>query len=442
LDFFDDDDDAPTSDQPTRESRRIRDPEDEPVAADPEELTAEAPEAPGFDEPDERPRSRPRAQRASRPRPQRSSRPPRPRGGSRSFSDAPVPDTGGGPPSRQQVRSRQLILIGVGIVVLILLFLAFRGCQSARKERSFTNYVSDLSALTVETKQLSDQFFGALEGKNKEGDVPLSQQINGDRGTAQGLADRAANLDAPDDLSSAQTQIALSYDMRRDALDVIAAELPNAQGKAATAEKAIEKIQQQMEVLLASDVLYNRAKFEIEAALDAQGITVDEGVPESDFLPEAPPDFLDTSVIQQALSEAGLSSSSGSDCTSAPKDGATHGLELVSTTAQPSGTVLQPSDAGIPNTLSGDDTDFEVAVLNGGDGTQPETDVDVTLSGDFTGQQTISSIDPQEQQTVTISPKPTPKAGDSGQLTVDVATVCGEQIDSNNKSTYDVTFGG
>ena len=41
------------------------------------------------------------------------------------------------------------------------LFLAFRGCQNARTERSFTNYVSDLSALTVETKQLSDQFFGA-----------------------------------------------------------------------------------------------------------------------------------------------------------------------------------------------------------------------------------------------------------------------------------------
>jgi hypothetical protein len=104
--------------------------------------------------------------------------------------------------------------------------------------------------------------------------------------------------------------------------------------------------------------------------------------------------------------------------------------------------VLQPSDAGVPNTLSGDDTDFEVAVLNGGDGTEPETDVDVTLSGDFSGQQTISSIDPQEQQSVTISPKPTPKAGDSGQLTVDVAAVCGEQIDSNNKSTYDVSFGG
>ena len=275
------------------------------------------------------------------------------------------------------------MLIGIGIVVLILLFLAFRGCQNARKERSFTNYVNDLSALTVETKQLSDQFFGALEGKNSEGDVTLSQQINGDRATAQDLSDRAANLDAPDDLSSAQTQVALAYDMRRDALEVIATELPNAQGK--ESEKAVEKIQQQMEVLLASDVLYNRARFEIETGLEAQDIVVDEGVPESDFLPEDP-DFLDTSVIEQALSSAGLSSSSGSDCTEAPKDGATHGLELVSTTAMPSGTVLQPADTGASNTLTGD-SEFEIAVLNGGTATTPENDIDVTLDGDFTGQQ-------------------------------------------------------
>ena len=349
MDFFDDEDDAPTSDQPTRESRRIREPE-------PEEPVAE-PEAPLGDEPQaaaERP-SRSRASRAERaPRASRSSRSssasrPGPRAarnrGSRGFSDDPVPGGGaggGGAPSKQQVRSRQLMLIGIGIVVLILLFLAFRGCQNARTERSFTNYVSDLSALTVETKQLSDQFFGALKGDNKESDVSLQQQIQGDRGTMQGLLDRANGLDAPDDLASAQTQIALSYLMRRDALEVIAAELPNAQGKAGVAGKADEKIQQQMEVLLASDVLYNRARFEIEAGLNNQDIVVDEGVPSSDFLPDEP-DFLDTSVIEQALSSSGLSSSSsGGDCSNAPNDGSIHGLELISTTAQPSGTVLSP----------------------------------------------------------------------------------------------------
>lgn len=76
--------------------------------------------------------------------------------------------------SRQQIRSRQLTLLGVTIVILILLFLAFRGCLNARKERSFENYVNDLSALTAETKQLSDNFFAAFKGGSQEGDLSLS----------------------------------------------------------------------------------------------------------------------------------------------------------------------------------------------------------------------------------------------------------------------------
>ncbi len=423
MDFFDDEeDDAPTSDQPTRESRRIREPEPEAdagEAADPEDAPT--------------PRSRP-----SRSRSRGSRR--RGRAG-RSFDDDPVPATGGGGgggrPSRQQIRSRQLTFLGVAIVVLILLFLAFKGCLNARKERAFKNYVSDLSALTVETKQLSDQLFGALNGKQENGDISLINEVNGDRGTAQGLVDRADNLNAPDQLASAQTQIALSYQLRRDALEVIATEIPNAQAKSSSkSKKAVDKIQEQMEVLLASDVLYKRARFEIETALQNEGIQVDNGVPESQFLPNL--DYLDTNTIQAALSSAGASPGSAA-CNQAPNDGSIHGLELASTTAQPDGVVLQPSDTGQVNSVTASGAEFDVAVVNGGNST--ESDIDVTLSGDFTGKQTISSIKAGETQTVKIAPKPTPKAGDTGTLKVSVAPVCGEQIKSNNQSTYDISFG-
>ncbi len=66
----------------------------------------------------------------------------------------------------------------------------------------------------------------------------------------------------------------------------------------------------------------------------------------------------------------------------------------------------------------------------------------MTLGGDFSGKQTISSIKPGETQTVTIAPKPAPKSGDERHAHRRPSTpVCGEQIDSNNKSTYDITFG-
>lgn len=402
MDFFDDDDAAPSSDQPTRESRRIGEPEAEPEAEN------AAPKA-----------------RRSRPAP-------RPRRGSRSIADAPVPSAGG--PSRQQIRSRQLTLLGISIVILILLFLAFRGCLNAREERSYKNYVSDLDALTVETKQVSDEVFGALTGESTNGDIALSTEINGARGTMAGLSSRAQGLDAPDDVSGAQTQIALSYQMRQDALDVIAEEIPNAQGDAGS-NKAAEKIEEQMRVLLASDVLFSRAQFEIEQALAAQEIVVDEGVPDSQFLPDTP-NWLDVSTVEDALAGAGAGSSSLANCDEDKVTG-THGLALSSTTAQPEGVVLQPD--GVANTVTADGTEFEIAVENQGD--SPESDINVTMDGDLTGSQTISSIEAGEIATVTIPPKPAPKAGDTASITVTVATVCGEQVDSNNESTYDITFG-
>ena len=357
----------------------------------------------------------------------------------RSRGAAGPPDDGGDVPSRQQIRTRQLTLAGIAIVVLILLFLAFRGCLDARKERSYKNYVSDLSALTVETKQLSDQFFGALNGGGESGDISLESEVNGNRGTAQSLLDRAQGLDAPDDIAGAQAQVALSYDLRRDALDAIANQLPAALGNKGS-KKATEGIAQQMKVLVASDVLFARARFEIDQALTKEEIVVDGGVPESEFVPTSgkDPNYLDPAVIGGLLSGAGGTSTGGGDSANCdPGDDLTHGLGLVSTTAQPSGTVLQP---GATTALAADAVEFEVAVQNQGDA--DESGIKVTLGGDFTGTQTINAIAAGETQTATIVPKPTPSAGESAALEVTVATVCGEQVAENNASEapYDLTF--
>ena len=136
---------------------------------------------------------------------------------------APPPRAGGGaahvPPTRQQARARQAAFLVGAVVVLILLVLAFRGCLNARSERSFQNYVSDLSSITTETDQLSTSFFDRLEGEGQVDDVTFQTEVDGDKGTAQGLLDRAAGLDAPDEVEAAQEQIELAYELRRDALE-------------------------------------------------------------------------------------------------------------------------------------------------------------------------------------------------------------------------------
>ena len=373
-----------------------------------------------FDTEDEQQRVEPEGP-ARRARREPASRPPAAGGGG-----------GGSHVSRQQIRTRQLTLAAGAIVILILLVLAFRGCLDARKERSFQNYVSDLSALVADTDALSQSFFDAFAGESESG-ITLTNEVNGDRGAAQGLLDRAVGLDAPDELSEAQSQITLAYQLRRDALVAIGEKLAAAQGDEG-ASSAQKNIATQMKVFLASDILFARAATQIEAALIEQEVVVDEGVPESQFLPDGKndPDYLDLATVQSAIAGSGAVSGGGAE-NCGDDDGTVHGLELTSTTL--GGVVLQP---GAANTVPADGAEFEIAVTNQGE--SPESDVQIGITGDFKGSQSISEITNGESQTVTIPAQPAPAAGDSGSVTVRVEPVCFEEVDTNNESTYDLTF--
>ena len=72
------------------------------------------------------------------------------------------------PASKQQARARQAGLLLGAIVLLILIVIAFRGCLDARKDRSFQNYVSDLSSITAGSRK------SGLSGRNWLEGTPLS----------------------------------------------------------------------------------------------------------------------------------------------------------------------------------------------------------------------------------------------------------------------------
>lgn len=329
---------------------------------------------------------------------------------------------------------RQIAFLIGALVMLILIVIAIRGCLNARKDRSFKNYVSDLSSITATDQQISDQLFQILSdptGKASE-DIGLQNEVQSAAGSAQDLLDRAQDLDAPDELDSAQQQIVLAFELRHDALEGIAAQLGKTGGdNKGDAEKAIYT---QIKVLSASDILYARAKDQIEQALADQEITVDEGVPSSQFLPEDP-NYLDPAVTADAVSGAGVSSGSTSDA-DCQDDGSTHGLGLVEggSTLQPSGTALV---AGGAVTASPDDDSIDVQVQNQGDA--EESGIDVTVSGDgIDGKDTIDSIAPGATETASVPIKPT--AGQTVEITVTAATVPCEQVETNNTATYSVTF--
>ena len=205
--------------------------------------------------------------------------------------DTVAPRGGGGPPSRRagdhqrQIMVRRAVGVAIVVLLLILIVLGIRGCLNARKERSFENYVSDLNAITAQTKQLSNDFFKLLNDPGNLSPLSFEAEIKADRGTADGLASRVNGLDTPDELKSAQNELSLAYQLRLDAFTGIADNISTALGNQGRTQ-AVNAIADYMQYFLASDVLYEQSQAQIDSGLKDQGI--DEKAPDSVFLPTPP----------------------------------------------------------------------------------------------------------------------------------------------------------
>ena len=103
--------------------------------------------------------------------------------------------------------------------------------------------------------------------------------------TAEEDAKRARELSVPGDMTPAQQNLLTVLNLRAQALTRIAEKLTAAQGRGPQAEQATNEIAGQMQMFLASDVLYSqRAAPLIVQALDEAGIK-GQTIPESNSLP-------------------------------------------------------------------------------------------------------------------------------------------------------------
>jgi hypothetical protein len=347
--------------------------------------------------------------------------------------EAVAPSTSGGgrppyrrPPDRQrQILVRRAVGLGVLVVVLILIVLGIRGCLNARKHRNFENYASDLTAIVTQTQQLSKGFFQRLiNPPSNLSPLSFRAEVDTDRGTAESLDARVHDLNTPGELSAAQDELNLSYDLRRDGLAGIAAQVPTALGKTG-AGQAVNSIANYMRYFLASDVLYARAAGDINKELQDQG--VDQKVPPSVFLPTT--DYLDPLKIAPHLAtiSAGKAATSG-----------VHGLGLLQTSI--GGTVLSTDTA---TDISGTAADMDVSVQNQGDAEERNVAVSFELTGGsqtISGDGTIARIAPGGTGIAKIPIQPAPPTGQALTLQVTVQPVPGEQVATNNRQTYQVTF--
>jgi len=337
------------------------------------------------------------------------------------------------PPSEPagDLLKRRLIALAIGIAVVVLLLFAIRGCLDARKERSYEKYLSDLDSLVATSSQLSSQFFQRFRDPGGASELEFQAQLGASRGTSEDILNRVQGLDTPDELSDAQADLELAFELRRDGVTSVVEQTEAALGEQGSAD-ATAQIATDMRQFLASDVLYARAKAEIEETLEEEKL--DGEVPVSAFLPEPIELWLDRLEINRLLAQVAGETGAAGD--------ATRGTEISSVVVRPGNIALTPESL---NTVSRVPTDIEVAVLNGG--TSDETDVPVAVeilgsTEPVESETTIARINPGSEASATVPIDGEVPEGDELTLIVTVFPVPGETIIENNESTYQVVFGG
>jgi hypothetical protein len=327
---------------------------------------------------------------------------------------------------------RTIALVG-GVLVLILLVFAVRGCLNARQEQSIEDYGKDSAELLRTSKSEGTQLFELLQGEGgADQATAIINQLNGFRADSGLLVDRAERLDVPGDLENAQDELLQILELRRDGLAEIADALRVALGDQDRRE-GTENVTVQMQVLLASDVLdtlrFRPALFEVlrEEGLSAPDLPAEPFVPDIEWLQ---PDFVADQVNALRTGTGGT----GGDA--AP---GLHGNGLAAVSL--GGTTLS---AGVsPSIQLSSDLAFEIQVQNQGENTENDVVVRVTVgegNDARESEETIDTIAPGEIKTVTIPLAARPPTGQNIPISVEVEPVNGETKTDNNTQEYSVIF--
>lgn len=344
----------------------------------------------------------------------------------------------GGAGDRQTLMVRRTVAIGAGILVLVLLVLAVRGCLNARKERSYEDYVSDTTAVLQESDQQSKDLFETLQSKGGDQPVGVENELNTLSANSGRLVDRARKLDHPGELDAANGYLLQTLEFRRDGIKAIAAEAPRA-GVRGNRTEAAKKIAAQMRQFDASDVIYvQRFVPDLREQLEAQDLENRLAIPKSQFLPNV--DWLDPAVVLQRVS--GIGSGGGDEnAADGPVAPGSHGNGLESVTVQPGGATLETGTAA--DIRAGSNISFEVTVSNQGENDEKNVAVTVEVvdgGRPIKREDTIPTIAAGETKTVKIPLAASPPTGRGVKINVNVQPVPGEEDSENNKASYPAIF--
>ncbi|HEX9482451.1 MAG TPA: hypothetical protein VF927_10150 [Solirubrobacteraceae bacterium] len=325
---------------------------------------------------------------------------------------------------------RRRVAAGVAVVLLIIIVLVINGCLKSQKQQSLKDYNRHVGEVAQEYEaQVAKPLFTTLAGAAGKTGINVQIQVNQLLVEAQKLNARAKSLSVPGEMTNAQRDLLLALGLRVEGITKIGALLPTALG--GQSAQAAPKIAGDMEMFLASDVIYSqRVAPLIQQTLSSNGIHA--STPAARFLPNL--GWLQPSTVAERLTGQGKS---GSGATATP---GTHGSALVgvavgTNTLQPEPTLNHIAGGGNPA--------FTVTVENTGESaeTNVKVEIDVTAAGkSLKASKVINQTQPGQKVNVEVPVTGVP-LGVASKTQVNVAVVPGETNAENNKNTYLAIFG-
>jgi hypothetical protein len=337
------------------------------------------------------------------------------------------PPTSRPPGDQQAVRLRRAVAIVALVVVVILIVVGVHSCQVSSRNSALRDYNNNVSTLIQDSNQTGKQLFGVLSnGSGSGGAVNLQNQIAEAGVTADKQLSHAKGIDVPGEVKSAQQNLLLTLQMRRDGITNVAQQIQPALSNA-TSKDAINNIAAQMARFYASDVLYKDYTLPLIAGAlknaNIGGQTFNGG----QFLTDI--QWLTPSFIAGQL-HASVATPGGK-----PTPGL-HGHSLDSVSV--GGTTLQ---TGSTNTIpASPPPSFTLNFTNGGTNTEHNIGCKVTLSsGGISGKATVPETTPGQHATCNVTLSASPPAG-TYTMTATISKVPGEKNTANNTLTFPVTF--
>jgi hypothetical protein len=356
--------------------------------------------------------------RASRPA--QHSQPRRPQGAGRSL-----------PVDRHTLMVRRRVALGVGVVLLIIIVVWISSCLKSQKTQALKDYNQRVGTLARQyDENVGRPLFSTLAGATGKSALNVGVGVNGLREQAKELASQAKGLSTPGEMAAAQRNLVLAFDLRSEGLAKIAALLPSALG--GQNKQAATKLAGDMEILLASDVIYSQRV----APLIQQALS-DDGIHE---VPTAGSRALpNLGWLEPTTLLARLGGQSGTSSSSSFTPG-NHGSALRGVTVAAHALEAEPA---INHISGGGNPTFTLQVENSGE--FPETDVkaDVTVTAggkQFKASHLIEKTEPGKTVSVDIPLAGVPQ-GVAAKIEANIEGVRGENDVENNKGTFLAIFG-